>query len=256
MRLLSIAAVCGVCTLALAQTAAAAPPPSPWTGFYVGANFGYSWGQVGTDYRSVGGGGTGLNSDSGNVNGVIGGGQVGYNYRLNQSFLVGFEADIQTSGQRGSNNVQVCGTAAPVAGCDTQNVFDAHTDTLQWFGTVRGRFGYFVNPGWLVYGTGGLTYGKLTRDDVYTITVATTGAFVGTATNSQSATSTGWTIGGGVETALWGSNWTGRLEYLFISLPGLGTSTVVFPQAVLTQTANRFTDSIVRVGANYSFGPR
>jgi opacity protein-like surface antigen len=123
-----------------------APPPAPvpvysWTGFYAGGNIGYSWGNANTD---VVGNGTqdSLNlagfgpmfisnpfdfaaSNSARPNGVIGGGQIGYNYQFSPNWVLGFEADIQGSGQRGSGqladpfSITICralsgpGTCAP-----------------------------------------------------------------------------------------------------------------------------------------------
>src|ERR1700761_7958655 len=75
-----------------------------WTGFYVGVNGGYSWGRSNTSiapfvspfpiaafapFRQ-------------NVDGGVGGGQVGYNWQLDPKWLIGFEADIQASGERSS----------------------------------------------------------------------------------------------------------------------------------------------------------
>ena len=57
------------------------PPPPPlfsWTGVYVGANLGGSFGDR-----------TG--------SGVSGGGEIGYNYQLSPLFVLGAEADIQGS---------------------------------------------------------------------------------------------------------------------------------------------------------------
>src|ERR1700758_3049509 len=88
------------------------PPPAPvynWTGWYVGGNVGYSWGNANTDL-----GGTGsvtsffnippatssfafADSHTAKPNGVIGGGQIGYNYQFSPAGIVGFETDFQGS---------------------------------------------------------------------------------------------------------------------------------------------------------------
>src|ERR1700674_1135707 len=65
-------------------TKAPIEPLYNWTGFYVGGNLGYSWGRTSTDYTTVGAG-TETHRDSINMNGVIGGGQIGYNYQFNKS---------------------------------------------------------------------------------------------------------------------------------------------------------------------------
>ncbi len=68
-----------------------APPylsPAPvfsWTGFYVGAHVGYGWNRLS---------GTGtFGSDSITAKGLLGGGQLGYNYQIGQ-FVIGAEGDF------------------------------------------------------------------------------------------------------------------------------------------------------------------
>lgn len=65
------------------------PPVFSWTGFYVGANLGDSFG---TDKVSptVFDGETFPRTEVLSINGVFGGGTVGYNYQF-QSFVVGLE---------------------------------------------------------------------------------------------------------------------------------------------------------------------
>src|SRR5262245_43288978 len=107
-----------------------APPPPPaavysWTGWYVGGNVGYSWGDAHTDNAgiatSIASGATTLpfaGSNTARLNGVIGGGQLGYNYQFAPQWVLGFEADIQASGERGSNtfNDPLSGTICVAAG--------------------------------------------------------------------------------------------------------------------------------------------
>src|SRR5665213_2397236 len=84
-----------------------------WTGFYVGGNVGCGFGRQDASLSGVGGLG------SANVDGIIGGGQIGYNWQLN-NVVLGVEADIQGSGQRGD-------ASAPGVG--------SYTSKLDWFGT-------------------------------------------------------------------------------------------------------------------------
>jgi hypothetical protein len=67
----------------------------------------------------------------------------------------------------------------------------------------------------------------------------------------------GWTAGGGVEVALW-SNWSAKLEYLYVSANG-ATKVAPIPNVLglgFASTPGDYRDNIVRVGFNYRFGPR
>jgi outer membrane immunogenic protein len=239
-----------------------------WTGFYAGINGGYSWGRSKSDYTSTDptAGISESNSDSVKINGILGGGQIGYNYRLAPSFLVGIETDFQWSGERGSNTVQICHAVQvdPDGICDFSSIYDNHKEKLEWFGTVRGRLGYLVAPNWLLYGTGGFAYGKLKRDDTYTYDSqffcnAGTEPFCTPQSSSISKTKTGFAVGGGADVAVT-DRWIARIEYLYLDLAGLGTSTFALtsgnpPLVNLTTTSHRFTDNIVRAAINYRFSP-
>jgi outer membrane immunogenic protein len=82
--------------------------------------------------------------------------------------------------------------------------------SLDWFGTVRGRFGYSSGPA-LFYVTGGLAYGEVKTSAA----VAGRTIFAGTGTTvnnfsgsfNDSSVRTGWTLGAGIEAKLFG-NWT------------------------------------------------
>src|SRR6266700_3769287 len=89
-----------------------------WTGFYVGGNAGYSWGRSNTD-ASFFNTATGLPivppagsilTNSFDMNGGIAGGQAGYNWQ-SSNWVLGLEADIQWSGERGSAAFRCAATA-------------------------------------------------------------------------------------------------------------------------------------------------
>ena len=86
-----------------AYKAAPPPPVYSWTGLYWGVNVGYSWGQAKDEVSLLG---VGTFSESQKVDGVIGGFQSGYNYQFGQ-WVLGFETDIQASGQKGGTTLQV-----------------------------------------------------------------------------------------------------------------------------------------------------
>src|ERR1700746_1877462 len=98
-----------------ADMAVKAPPSAPapvysWTGFYVGGNVGVSWGRAVTDFNAapvILDTNAGLISIPGFVGssqadpiGIIGGGQIGYNWQFSPTWVAGLEADIQASGER------------------------------------------------------------------------------------------------------------------------------------------------------------
>jgi outer membrane immunogenic protein len=232
-----------------------------WTGFYIGTNLGYSWGRGSTDGTASGPQTvtsqvapttvtpvSGLLSGRADVNGFIGGGQLGYNWQ-HAAWVFGLEGDIQFSNERGSGNV-VC--TLGVTACPTFT----RDYKLDWFGTARGRVGFLPAERILLYATGGLAYGKFSGSSLFGVAGLNALDF-----GSWSRLSAGWTVGGGVEAAL-GSNWSIKFEYLYMDLGNVGgtTATNIITVNGRTTTAltyvfnTRFTDSIARVGVNYKFG--
>jgi outer membrane immunogenic protein len=244
-----------------------------WTGLYIGGNFGYSWGRADSDFTLsvTGTTTTTTNNNRQSINGVLGGGQIGYNWQ-SSAFVYGLEADFQGADQKGrfialDTNPTDVKNAGGAPGCTIGGTStpcpNAITSTLGqqlvWFGTVRGRLGYLVAPRWLVYGTGGLAYGRVKSDF---LSVEPDGE---TDVSRWTETRVGWAAGAGVEAMLLG-RWTGRLEYLHVDLTRNGSTNSTFfhsgfftppPGIVLGTFAinTRATDEIVRVGLNYSFEP-
>jgi outer membrane immunogenic protein len=113
---------------------------------------------------------------------------------------------------------------------------------------VRGRVGLLINPTTLLYGTGGLAYGRISASGTFFNSFTS-----GTASFGDSTTQVGWTLGAGVEGAIPNaSNWTWKLEYLYIdfgTLSGNGFNS----QGEAYSWSTRVTDNILRVGLNYRF---
>jgi outer membrane immunogenic protein len=231
-------------------------PVYNWTGFYIGGNIGYSWGRSSDTSTLTNGVGTVLftSADSTNLNGVVGGGQAGYNWQ-SQNWLFGLEADIQGTDEKGSRAFtcptgactptfgQIAvfpGPAVPIAGLNQK---------IDWFGTVRGRVGVLATPTVLLYATGGLAYGEVKTSE-------TIGAVpVGFSTTD---TRVGYTVGAGIEGVI-GGNWTAKLEYLYVDLGRTsGTFLTTIPALgggfVSSNYSSRVTDNVLRVGLNYKFG--
>jgi len=201
----------------------APPPPFSWTGFYLGINGGYGFGQ--SSWTDI------INGSTGNFNtsGFLIGGTIGGNYQIG-SFVIGVEADGDWNDANGTTFNGSCA----VVGCETKS---------DWLATVRGRAG-FAWDRVLFYATGGAAFGDLQ---------AAAGGFP-----FASATQTGWTVGGGIEWAF-APNWTAKIEYLYVDL---GNFTCPFAScgainAAGTVTASdtvTLTENIIRAGINFKFG--
>jgi outer membrane immunogenic protein len=223
-------------------------PPFSWTGLYVGVNAGYSWGRADLDVsgtvQALGEQLGGTVSDRARLNGGLGGGQIGYNWQ-SKGWVYGVEADIQWTGH--DDDISAC--------LDLVSVCAKASYELDWFGTVRGRAGYLVFPDTLLYLTGGLAYGHVSAD------FSASHPLLGTTSVSDSATKTGWVIGGGLEWAL-DRSWRARAEYLYMDLgsmrtklgPISGTLPEVGDFDASGTARTDFTDQIVRVGLSYKFG--
>jgi outer membrane immunogenic protein len=233
-------------------------PGFDWTGFYIGGNLGYSWGRSSDTSSITNAAGTAVlfsGTDRTDLNGIVGGGQFGYNWQM-QNWVFGLEADIQGTGEKGTHNY-LCPTstclpnivgAAVVLG---PAVSEALSQKIDWFGTVRGRIGVLAAPKVLLYATGGLAYGEVNSNA--TIAPVTTG--VSAAFPGVNSTNVGWTLGAGVEGVISG-NWTARLEYLYVDLGRVNGSfaTTIGTTNLVSNFSSHITDNILRVGVNYKFG--
>lgn len=179
-------------------------PVDVFSGFYVGAHLGYGWGA----------------RDDSDTDGVIGGGQLGYNWQI-QNWVLGLEGQMSGSGMKGN-------TAIPGASIATD---------INWLGSVTGKLGYVVAPTTMLYAKGGVAF----ADYDYTATVLGV-------TSSAGKTRTGWTVGAGLEWAF-APNWSTFAEYQYYDF---GSDTFNF-----TGLAAADLDSsvhTVKVGVNYRFG--
>jgi outer membrane immunogenic protein len=226
-----------------------------WAGLYVGGNVGYGWGtstNPTVSFVDPGGfvGIAGYFAAGGNVTpnlkpaGVIGGGQIGFNWMLSPNWVAGLVTDFQGSGIKATATNFV----APPGGFTPSN--QINSEQIDWFGTVRAKFGYAQNN-WLLYGTGGLAYGQ----------VKTSGSFnflgIPPATpvpGANSATKTGWTAGAGLNYGLT-PNWIIGVEYLYVNF-GHESYTETFntvPVLSANTVSNRAAANIARVLLDYKF---
>jgi outer membrane immunogenic protein len=222
---------------ALAADVGVAPPPpiAPafnWNGFYAGGHLGGAWAS---DTVVQSNGVVPFSSTRVSSSGVVGGGQLGFNWIAVPNWLLGVEADV--------SGTSLNGTA-------TYNGRAQFNEKVDAFGTVRGRFGY-VASNWLFYGTGGFAW----SDDTFTRTqvsaTATTTPPLGDV-RTNSTTRSGWSAGGGIE---WGfaRNWAARIEYLHLDLSDQTFSFNPPNNVFRSIDEGRLQVDTVRVGVNYLF---
>jgi outer membrane immunogenic protein len=247
------------CAALAAATPAHAAPPVPvynWTGWYAGGNIGYSWGRAENNYSEPGFSCCGLptpNEQSAQLNGLIGGGQIGYNWEPNPYTVVGFETDFQGSGEKGSSS------ASSPYGFDCFDGFCLFSGTVSntvsssilWFGTMRARVGVLIDPTLLLYGTGGLAYGRISTSGTITDTGCTPTC---SWSYGNSTLQVGWTTGVGIEGLIPNTtNWTWKLEALYVNFGTISGTGYDSDFASPYSWSTKVTDSILRVGINYQF---
>ncbi len=235
-------------------------PTYDWTGFYIGVNAGYSWGKSANTYTI-----TGLApfTSATRLGGDVIGGQAGYNWEVNRGWVIGFEADFQGTGQKGTDTPlpivnTSCVTGIPL--CTTTSHGVSMDQTLDWFGTARARVGFVPWDHLMLFLTGGAAFGEIaataTANTTTTLTLNGTQLAAPTSTNSSANFANwrgGWTVGGGAEWVLSGP-WTAKLEYLFVDLGSYSNTVPANPTVPSTLINSHVTDNIVRVGINYRFG--
>jgi outer membrane immunogenic protein len=156
-----------------------------WSGFYIGAHGGGGWGEKCFTFA-------GLDEGCHDVDGWLGGGQVGYNWQ-NGALVFGLEFSGSAAHLTGSHVIP--GTLA-----DTYNT---RVDSVFLF---TGRIGWAADR-FLVYATGGAAS---VRDRYRYVEV-------GTGTASARETRWGWTVGAGVEMGL-APNWSLGFQYNYVGL--------------------------------------
>lgn len=240
----------GVALIAIASSANAADMPikAPvypaaaaynWTGFYLGLNagVGVSGSRVPTDPGDII---ASFPAGSGDADGLYkagfsGGFQAGYNWQLAPSWVLGIEGDVGVL----SANSSICDLN------DCQAAENINISSRSGFlGTLRGRLGYAWDRS-LLYVTGGAAWVGLKDNWTGTTNAPTTTTF-----SEVSTTKAGWTLGGGIETALTG-NWTVKTEYLFINP---GDVTVMRSNGDGSYLTFQHQLHVARVGLNYKFG--
>jgi opacity protein-like surface antigen len=236
--------------------------PTNWTGFYVGGFVGGAYGR--TDIGFVGAPAAG---NKPYVFGPFGGGQVGYNYQVND-WVFGVEGDI---GGGNIHGARPCGTQnglvpspilpGPAAGpAGFSPAYFTCQDRMDWMATAAARVGWSYYRTLFYVKGGGAWMNETVSANCILGPAATVVGVLGSAacTNqvgvvtpgfSTGGTRAGWLIGYGTEFDL-GRNWSAKAEYDFISF---GTRTALATDGT-TLLTDRTSISQVKIGVNYRFG--
>jgi outer membrane immunogenic protein len=194
-----------------------APPliRSSWTGFYAGLGLGFRTTRTDATTTSLIEGtppdvlslfaprqsldGTGLRGSP----------YLGFNWQFAPRWVAGIEGDFgladQTTALEGYNFSPGLGTSG--------DRLDKLSLKATWDATLRARLGYLLTPATMIYVTGGGAWQR------YEITSTCAGNFCVDAefapqAITHSTVRSGWTVGTGIEAALW-SHWLARVEYRY-----------------------------------------
>lgn len=244
-----------VAVLSASAVPALAQSGDDWTGFYVGATAGASWGDTSTSTSATPGGSAivippeviaGINAagaDSSNDTGFAGGVEAGYNFRSGD-WLFGIETDysafnVDQSKARTVNSPLLINP--PFTTTVTQQI------SSDWMWTLRGRIGYVSGP-WLMYGTAGIASSKID----YRVTFTDNRSPVNTATQSFGDTTSGWTAGLGGAYAFT-PNWSVKGEWLYSDFGDIRGTLATANGYVSVKSEAEITGNVFRMGVDYRF---
>jgi outer membrane immunogenic protein len=237
--------------------------PAAWNGFYGGLNAGAALARDPTSNPflllpstipfPVAGADSYTHAPLGGAAGV----QLGWNWRVAPTWVLGAEIDWQWAHQTDSACISECLMPPPnvvvIPGLPLGITDD---QALKWFGTARARVGWVAPNDALWYATGGAAWGRVDE----TVTLIAQPPFFAPGSPSQgifSHTKAGWTAGAGVEIPLW-DRWSVKAEYLYVDLgkvnDSFGGPLDAFQLPATAQTTSSIFsihDHIVRLGVNY-----
>ncbi|HEM6966105.1 TPA: porin family protein [Legionella pneumophila] len=221
-----------------------------WTGFYIGPNGGGIWGNPDTNILPLPTPTQFLINAATltpSLSGGLFGGQIGYNRQMSvyRWLVLGIETDMNWSDLSGNTSQDAIGNGR-LTGRVYKNAFSTHQRT-KWFGTLRPRIGFLAREYLLMYGTGGLAYGRVNENANSDYRPIGTQQYLA----ANNATLTGWTAGGGAELAF-SQHWSAKVEYLYYDLGSTSTTANPFITNPPFQTQYTWdnTAQLVRFGVN------
>ncbi|GMO10953.1 outer membrane protein [Bradyrhizobium sp. TM233] len=189
---------------------------SPWSGFYAGLGLGSRASRADADTTSETITGAPQNLADGRPTGASFDGLgfrtsafAGFNWQFAPQWVAGVEGDVGFANQ--STKRPSLAFSPGFAGFARPN--DSLTVETDWDIGLRARLGFLLTPATLAYATGGIAW-QHNEISSACVSGACNFFFLSPAVISASRIQAGWTIGGGIETAL-GGNWFARAEYRY-----------------------------------------
>jgi opacity protein-like surface antigen len=215
-----------------------------WTGLYLGAFTGMTWGTSDWYFPPIGMGATSRTA------GALVGGTAGFNKQFGP-YVLGVEGDLAATNAKGGVS---CISNAQNLGFPSET--NCNND-VRWMATATGKFGYTWDRV-MLYGKAGAAWAN-NKADVscngdpnfqLNCFAANNPNFIGNGVQNTISTihQFGWTAGLGFELALT-SAWSAKAEYDYINF---GSYNVVMPDT--TQLRLRQDFNQVKIGLNYHIG--
>jgi outer membrane immunogenic protein len=219
-----------------------------WTGFYIGGHVGGAWADDGSTELDPGTGAfpSGTAFDKAHPNGVVGGGQIGYNWQMPSNLVIGVEGEWSWADVKGSETtVSTVTTPAILRG-----LYSTSTHKADDYATVAGRLGYAANN-WLVYVKGGAAWEHTGSTSVANFANGTVDDTSAVANYWRS----GWVVGVGFE---WGfaPNWSAKFEYDHFDFGSVNLQNLTLTGATagtISNVRSTVTTEMVKAGVNYHF---
>ena len=177
------------------------------------------------------------------------GGFLGHNWQVAPEWIAGIEIDLAYADNK-KTNAGIPGTHGAVIGSPTADALanDSTSVRATWDGSLRGRIGALVNPAALLYLTGGVAWQNV---EVNAACSGVAGWCIMARSQTNTATRSGWTLGGGVEGTI-AKNWQVRAEYRYADFGS--KSVTFFPGTVDAVTADiKIRTHTAIVGLVFSF---
>jgi outer membrane immunogenic protein len=210
------------------KAAPVAYAPYDWSGIYIGGVIGGAWARTDSSDPGLGILGTLVGVpviQTTDRSGFIGGIEGGDRYQFGK-LVMGWEADMVWGNNSGTSTTTFGAPLLPPIITRSINV------NSKWTGTATSSVG-IAHDRWLIYGKAGVAWTHSDYTDNWTIV----GVPLFTGTGSENRV--GWTVGTGIEWAIW-NNWSIKAEYDYLDF---GNKTVAINGTILP--------TIIPIGASF-----